>query len=218
MNTFLFKIDDFGSLSRGGPRMGFPEHAEAAQWVSRQAKKHANEARQKSILAAATARSSQSRMISKPFRSHLGGILLHRQSVLENCAKFDQQKNACPEFHFWWKLSTQMRPTMVCFGCSTARKRCPRGRWIGDLENKKSQMDLRTMRKLKNMSLSLQRYWKNEKCEFGFRWESLFFSILHEGKPNSFRFCNTSWTRMRFLGVCKRSLKWICCCNLAVPF
>ena len=47
MNTFLFKINDFGSLSRGVPRMGFPKHAEAAQWVSRQAKKHANEARQK---------------------------------------------------------------------------------------------------------------------------------------------------------------------------
>ena len=153
-----------------------------------------------------------------PFGATWEGILLHRQSVSENCAKFDQQKNACPEFHFWWKLSTQMRPTMVCFGCSTARKRCPRGRWIGDLESKKNQMDLRTKRKLKNMSLSLQRCWNNETSEFGLRRESLFCFILHEGKTNSFRFCNTSWARMRFIGVCKKGLKWICCCNLAAPF
>ena len=43
-----------------------------AQMCFKTSNNHANEARQKRILAAATARSSQSRMISKPFRSHLG--------------------------------------------------------------------------------------------------------------------------------------------------
>ena len=31
-----------------------------------------------------------------------------------------------------------------------------------------------------------------KKCEFGLKRESLVFWILHEGKTNSFRFCNTS--------------------------
>ena len=70
----------------------------------------------------------------------------------------------------------------------------------------------------KEVVVSLQRCWKHEKCEFGLRRESLFLLIPHEGKTNSFRFCNTSWTRMRCLGVYMRNLKWICCCNLAAQF
>ena len=149
-----------------------------------------------------------------PFGATWEGVLLHRQSVFDNSAKFNQKKKCMPSAN-----SCRVdAPNHDLFRCSTVRKRCRRHRWIGDFETKKNQMDLRTMIKMKNASLSLQRCWKNEKGEFGLRRESLFGVILHEGKTNSFRFCNTSWTRMRFLGVCKRSLKWICCCNLAAPF
>ena len=115
MNTFLFKIDDFGGLSRGGPRMGFPEHAETAQWVSRQTKKHANEARQKSILAAATARSSQSRMISKPFRSHLGRHSAAQAKRFRELCKIWSTKTCMPVFSLVVEITDSDEPNHGVF-------------------------------------------------------------------------------------------------------